>query len=52
MPRFSSNPLFAKGLAFGMFCAKEAARATAGHQLVRKIDRDTWDGDERVQHAA
>ena len=25
------NPLFSKGLAFGMFCAKEAARATAGH---------------------
>jgi hypothetical protein len=21
-------------------------------ELVRKIDHDTWDGDERVQHAA
>ena len=28
---FFVNPLFSKGLAFGMFCAKEAARATAGH---------------------
>jgi len=28
---FFDNPLFSKGLAFGMFCAKEAARATAGH---------------------
>ncbi len=26
---FFVNPLFSKGLAFGMFCAKEAARATA-----------------------
>ena len=28
---FFVNPLFSSGLAFGMFCAKEAARATAGH---------------------
>ena len=28
---FFVNPLFSKGLAFGMFCAKEAATATAGH---------------------
>jgi flavin-dependent dehydrogenase len=28
---FFVNPLFSFGLAFGMFCAKEAARATAGH---------------------
>jgi flavin-dependent dehydrogenase len=28
---FFVNPLFSNGLAFGMFCAKEAARATAGH---------------------
>ena len=28
---FFVNPLFSKGLAFGMFCAEQAARATAGH---------------------
>jgi flavin-dependent dehydrogenase len=28
---FFVNPLFSFGLAFGMFCAKEAARATAGY---------------------
>jgi len=28
---FFVNPLFSKGLAFGMFCAREAARATVAH---------------------
>lgn len=28
---FFVNPLFSSGLAYGMFCAKQAARATAGH---------------------
>ena len=46
---FFVNPLFSKGLAFGMFCAKEAARAKAGH--LEDPARGDFAGYDRLLHS-
>ena len=46
---FFVNPLFSKGLAFGMFCAKEAARATAGH--LKDPERGDFARYDRLLHS-
>jgi hypothetical protein len=46
---FFVNPLFSKCLAFGMFCAKEAARATAGH--LKDPARGDFAGYDRLLHS-
>jgi hypothetical protein len=46
---FFVNPLFSKGLAFGMFCAKEAARATAGH--LKDPERGDFATYDRLLHS-